>query len=364
MNLCLDNIIFSLQRAGGISVYWSELWSRLLRDQLSAVAIEAQGANQNIFRANLDIPAWQTRVDTRPVRMARYLRAPALPGRDDLVHSSYYRRPSSARLPHVQSCYDFTYERFWRGPARWVHSWQKRQAVGSANGVICISESTRRDLLHYCPRVREENTCVIHLGFSEAFKRLPDQEARALVASHTTPDVPYSVFVGDRSAYKNFAVAVDAVAQCPGHRLVVVGGGPLKENDHAHLERRLPGRWTHVDRAPSALLNALYNCAHALIYPSSYEGFGIPVIEAMAAGCPVIAVNASSIPEAAGDAGLLLDRPDADGVAEQLRRLEDAGFRAGVQSRGQQNAQRFSWESCYQETLSFYARVLGQWSSS
>ena len=359
MNLCLDNIIFSLQRAGGISVYWSELWSRLLRDRLSVVAIEAQGANENIFRENLDIPSQQTRVDARPVHLARYLRAPAFSGRDQLLHSSYYRKPSSGSVPLVQSCYDFTYERFRHGPARWVHSWQKRLAVESANGVICISESTRRDLLYFCPRVREENTCVIHLGFSDSFKRLPDREAQALVAPHTRSDEPYSVFVGDRSAYKNFTVAVDAVAQCPGHQLVVVGGGELRGNDLAQLERWLPGRWTHVDRAPSLLLNALYNRAHALIYPSSYEGFGIPVIEAMAAGCPVIAVGTSSIPEAAGDAGLLLERADADGVAEQLSRLEDDGFRVAVQSRGLLNAQRFSWESCYQKTLSFYAHVLG-----
>lgn len=359
MNLCLDNIIFSLQRAGGISVYWSELWSRMIRDRLSVVAIEAQGVDLNIFREYLDIPLHQTRVDARPVRLARYLQAPALSGRDQLVHSSYYRKPSSGKVPHVQSCYDFTYERFSHGPARWVHSWQKRQAVQSANGVICISESTRKDLLYFCPRVREENTCVIHLGFSDSFKRLPDREARALVAPYTRADEPYSVFVGDRSAYKNFTVAVDAVAQCPSHQLVVVGGGALRVNDLAQLERCLPDRWTHVDRAPSLLLNALYNRAHALIYPSSYEGFGIPVIEAMAAGCPVIAVGTSSIPEAAGDAGLLLDRADADGVAEQLRRLEDTGFRVTVQSRGLLNAQRFSWESCYQKTLSFYARVLG-----
>jgi glycosyltransferase involved in cell wall biosynthesis len=359
MNLCLDNIIFSLQRAGGISVYWSELWSRLLRDRLSVIAIEVQGANQNIFRENLDIPLQQTRVDARPVHLARYLRAPTLAGRDQLVHSSYYRKPSSSSVPLVQSCYDFTYERLRHGPARWVHSWQKRQAVESAKGVICISESTRRDLLYFCPRVREENTFVIHLGYSDSFKRLPDWESQALVALHTRSDVPYSVFVGDRSAYKNFSVAVDAVAQFPGHQLVVVGGGTLRGNDLAQLERWLQGRWTHIDRAPSLLLNALYNRAHALIYPSSYEGFGIPVIEAMAAGCPVIAVGTSSIPEAAGEAGLLLDRADADGVAEQLSRLNDAGFRVEVQSRGLLNAQRFSWESCYQKTLSFYSRVLG-----
>jgi mannosyltransferase len=359
MNLCLDNIIFSLQRAGGISVYWSELWARLLRDKLSVVAVEARGADQNIFRENLDIPSQLNRMDVRPLHLARYLRVLAPPVSDLLFHSSYYRIPSSGRVPHIQSCYDFTYERFRRGPARWLHSWQKLEAVGSANGVICISESTRRDLLYFCPRVREENTCVIHLGFSESFKPLAAGLAQVLLAPHIKSDEPYSLFVGDRSAYKNFNVAVDAVAQCPGQQLVVVGGGALKGNDLAHLDLRLPGRWTHIDRAPSPLLNALYNLAHALIYPSSYEGFGIPVIEAMAAGCPVIAVGSSSIPEAAGDAGLLLDRAEADGVAEQLNRLTDASFRAGVQARGLLNAQRFSWESCYQKTLSFYTRILG-----
>lgn len=359
MNICLDNIVFSLQRVGGISVYWSELWARLLRDKVSAIAVESSGASNNIFRASLDIPKEQTRGDSRNVRLARYLRGPTLPGKDELWHSSYYRKPSSDRVPHVQSCYDFTYERLSHGPARWVHSWQKRHALGSANGVICISESTRRDLLRYCPVVRPENTAVIYLGFSDSFKPLPSPEAQASVLQHMSLDVPYSVFVGDRRAYKNFAVAVDAVAQCPAHRLVVVGGGLMMQSDREHLEGRLSNRWTHIDRAPSPLLNALYNCAHALIYPSSYEGFGIPVIEAMAAGCPVIAVNASSIPEAAGEAGLLVDRADADGVAEQLRRLEDGAFRADVVSRGLRNAQRFSWERCYQQTLSFYSRIIG-----
>jgi glycosyltransferase involved in cell wall biosynthesis len=359
MNICLDSIIFSLQRAGGISVYWSELWSRLLRDRYLAVAIELQGANQNMFQAALAIPLAQIRADARPVRIARYLSAPVVAGRDDLMHSSYYRRPSSKRVPHVQSCYDFTYERFSHGLAQFVHSWQKRQAVNSANGVICISESTKKDLLHYCPQVREENTCVIHLGFSDSFKRLPDYEAETLVAPHMAPEIAYSVFVGDRSAYKNFYVAVDAVSQCPEHSLVVVGGGPLKEHDRNQLDRRLPRRWVHIDRASGPLLNGLYNRAQSLIYPSSYEGFGIPVVEAMAAGCPVIAVNTSSIPEAAGDAGLLLDRADADGVAEQLRCLESTIFRNGVVSNGLQNAQRFSWERCYQQTLAFYEHILG-----
>lgn len=359
MNLFLDNIIFSLQRAGGISIYWSELWSRFLRDSKPVMAIEAKDAEKNLFRSLIEIPKEQISIDSCPFQIGRYFRAPVQPSSESLFHACYYRRPSSRRIASVQTCHDFTYERYRNGPARWLHSWQKKLALTSANGVICVSENTRQDLLYYCPSIREENTCVIHHGFSEVFKRLPKERAMQLVIPFVSPETPFSVFVGDRSEYKNFRVGVDAVALCPGQRLVVVGGGPLSNHDHEYLERHLCRRWVHIDKAPSPLLNALYNRAHALIYPSNYEGFGIPVIEAMAAGCPVIALNASSIPDVAGDAGLLIDRADAAAVAEQLQRLEDEAFRDDVIARGMRNVQRFSWERCYQETLSFYSQVLG-----
>jgi mannosyltransferase len=278
----------------------------------------------------------------------------------DLLHSSYYRKVAAPGLPTIQSCYDFTYERYRSGPARWVHSWQKRAALSSATGIICISESTRQDLLHYCPEVREEETCVTHLGYSSVFRQLSNDEAEGLLAQYVSPEASYVVFVGDRSAYKNFPIAVHAVARTFGHYLVIVGGGPLNPREFALLELLLPKRFIHIDKASSALLNALYNKAHALIYPSAYEGFGLPVIEAMAAGCPVIAVNASSIPEVAGSAGLLLDRPDADAAAEWLEHLEDSSVRVRVIADGILNANRFSWERCYQETMAFYARVLAR----
>jgi len=359
-NICLDNIIFSLQRSGGISVYWSELWSRLLRDNISVIAIEAGHIDKNIFRAAVKIPTQQIMRDKRPIKISRFLYAPVSYKRTSLLHSSYYRKPSNFLVPTVQTCYDFTDERFRKESSQWIHSFQKRRAVSAATGVICISESTRRDLLYYCPKVLHENTCVIHLGYSDAFGPLPEGVGSQLVAPYIAFTSPFSVFVGSRIDYKNFNVAVDAISLCPDHRLVVVGGGPLRKEEYEYLEGTIRDRWLHIDKAPSTLLNALYNQAHALIYPSSYEGFGIPVIEAMAAGCPVIALSGSSILEVAGDAGLLIDHADPAAVANQLQRLEDKSIRNDALKRGLENVKRFSWERCYQETLSFYSRVLNQ----
>ncbi len=357
MHLCMDNIIFSLQRAGGISIYWSELWHRLLRDNLLVCGIEARNAGNNLFRQELKIPASQLTPDNRPLRIGRYLAARPVTGRHTLFHSSYYRPAFRGEMTSVQTVYDFTYERYWRGPALWIHSAQKRRALRAADGIICISESTRRDLLEFFPEIPKERTRVIHLGYSDVFQPLEQSSALQLIQPHIGSDLDFSVYVGDRSAYKNFNVAVDAVCQLSQHHLVIVGGGPLKDSDHAHLQNRLPGRWVHVDKAPGTLLNAFYNRAHALIYPSSYEGFGIPVLEAMAAACPVIAVAASSIPEVAGDAGLLVPLPEADLVAAQLRGLADPVLRRTVIEAGRRQAQRFSWDRCYTQTLDFYTEI-------
>lgn len=357
MRLCMDNIIFSLQRAGGISVYWSELWRRLLRDGASVTGIEAKNAGGNLFRNALHIPAEQLLLDTRPVQLGRYLSAHPVTGRYTLFHSSYYRTASVREMKCVQTVHDFTYERYWRGPARWIHSAQKRRALRSADGIICISENTQRDLLEFFPEIPKERTRIIHQGYSEVFQPLEQTSASQLIKAYVGFDLAFSVYVGDRSAYKNFKVAVDAVCQLSGHHLVIVGGGSLKDGERVYLQNRLPGRWVHVDKAPGPLLNAFYNRAHALIYPSSYEGFGIPVLEAMAAACPVIAVAASSIPEVAGDAGLLVPLPDADLVAAQLRGLADPVLRRTVIEAGSRQAQRFSWERCYKQTLDFYAEI-------
>ncbi len=355
MQIYFDNIIFSLQRAGGISVYWYEMLRRMLRDGIPLHAIEDRHVQDNIFRAKLTLPQ-NLIVSSRvmPTRIARYLPPFVTLPKKCVFHSSYYRFPWGRNYVTVETAYDFTYERFGTGLAHLVHSSQKRIALQRAQGVICISESTKRDLLRFVPGISEEWIRVIYLGFSDEFMPLSEAEKCDSSDHEGLRDVPYLVYVGDRSAYKNFGLAVQAVRQVPKYGLVVVGGGALSQSDQVLLDENLGGRYLHLDRLPNEKLNSLYNGAHALIYPSSYEGFGIPVIEAMAAGCPVIATNASSIPEAAGDAGLLVDEISADAFAACIRSLESISLREAVIQRGFENAKRFSWERCYQQTIAFY----------
>jgi mannosyltransferase len=344
MHLYFDNIIFSLQRAGGISVYWYELLRRMVRDEVSLHAIEGRNVDEMSDQA-------------LPSQLARYLPPfVALPS-GCIFHSSYYRLPWGRDCTTIETAYDFTYERFGVGFAPLVHSNQKRIALQKASGVICISESTKRDLLKFVPGVSEDSIRVIYLGYADEFHPIQRNENQDSIVHAGLHNLPFLVYVGDRSTYKNFKLAVHAVNQAKGYGLVIVGGGKLSQSDQSMLDEQLRGRYLHLDRLPNEELNRLYNNAHALIYPSSYEGFGIPLIEAMAAGCPVIATNTSSIPEAAGDAGLLVDEVSAEAFASKILELENSSLREAVVQRGFKNAKRFSWERCYQETISFYREM-------
>ena len=209
-----------------------------------------------------------------------------------------------------------------------------------ADAIVVISENTKKDLLSFFPNIYPSKVRVIYNGVSDDFFPLKEQ----VVTNNF-------LFIGSREKYKNFDFAVEAISQTDNFKLNIVGS-ILREKEVEMLNKSIPGRWKLFNNIENAKLNELYNNAYALIYPSSYEGFGIPLLEAMKAGCPFIAYNSSSIPEVAGDAGILIDKLEISLFKEAVLMIEEN--REEIVKKGFNQANKFSWEKCYKETLQVY----------
>jgi len=356
MNLYLDNIIFALQRSGGISVYWAELLRYLSEHHPDLRMLEHPRALQNIQRQALELPRELIDSDSRlPVALSRYLQA-RCKTTSGIFHSSYYRTPDSIGMKQVVTVYDFTYELYRSGLRRAVHCRQKQRAIREAAGIICISESTKKDLLRLYPSTPESSITVIHLGISSAFEPV-DKITGVPDSLGWVPQTKFVLFVGDRSEYKNFDLAILSVNRITDCHLVIIGGGELTASERQLLESSLPNRHRHLSGVTDITLNILYNYAFCLLYPSHYEGFGLPPLEAMRAHCPVVAVNCSSLPEVCGDGALLTDRADSEQFMELLLKLEDDTIRKTMIARGALQARKFTWENTCEKTVEFYQAV-------
>jgi mannosyltransferase len=360
MRIYCDNLIFSLQAVGGISVYWSEMLRRLLASEHTVSLIERPSALNSSLRRGLVVPQ-KTEVlrEHGPAQLARLqaVRIPMATG--SIFHSSYYRTTTNRNVARVVTVHDFTYERFRHGPARWVHQLEKSRSLHAADGIICISQSTRRDLERFYPALDPARVRVIPMGVSETFHPLGHEQA---IPEGLRPAIvpPYVLFVGDRRFYKNFPLAVRTLALLPGYSLVMVGGGPLTNEERRLLDRLIAGRYRHVGVLDGGSLNIIYNHAHCLIYPSRYEGFGIPVLEAMRAGCPVVAADNSALTETTAKAGILVASEQPEDWARRIADLDDPERRGHWQAAGLQHAAGYSWQRCYDETMSVYREVLAE----
>jgi mannosyltransferase len=356
--ILIDNIVFALQKSGGISVVWYEILQRLLIDtEIDFHMIDLP--NQNIFRKNLTIPIevlCENNLSGYPLNVQRYLN-PKTDGKG-IFHSSYYRTSSSRNFVNITTVHDFTYEYFRAGIPRLIHQFQKSQAIKNSKKIICVSQNTKTDLMRFFPSISQENIKVIYNGVDSIYQPIQKEETQIQeICPFSSGE--YLLFVGERkSPHKNFNMVVNA-CKITNHPLVMVGGGPINENENQLLLDELgQNRFKLLSGINNEQLNLLYNHALCLLYPSLYEGFGIPVLEAQKAGCPVISTNKSSIPEVAGRGAILLDKVTEFQIADAVKLLENnLIFTNNLIQKGHQNAERFSWDKCYLETKQLYKEV-------
>jgi glycosyltransferase involved in cell wall biosynthesis len=353
LEIIFDNIIYFLQHSGGGSVYWTEIIKRALNDNDLIVKFsEPKGIPDNICRKQLPIKV--NIVEKEPLSLLRISAFSGKINKKTLFHSSYYRISHSKYAINIVTIHDFTSEFYLTGPRKFVHKYRKRKAIFNADYIICISKNTKKDLIKLYPKISKNKIKVIYNGVSKEFYNVSEKLKITDIKFSKLLNTKCILYIGHRTSYKNFTIAVQTIAKLKNDYYFVIIGEKLSSDETKFLEKYIPHRYNCFTKLNNKDLNILYNIAFCLIYPSSYEGFGIPILEAMKAGCPVVATNKSSIPEVAGDAALLVDDISADAFAEIIKKLENSSTRQGLIEKGYLQAAKFSWDKCYKEIKDIY----------
>jgi glycosyltransferase involved in cell wall biosynthesis len=286
--------------------------------------------------------------------------------RIDVYHGTTFVTPLHKTSRQVVSIHDMT---FYLTPER--HSLHKRvyframipKAVRGSDRVIAISESTKRDLLRLLD-VEADKISVVPLGVDSRFSPAVDEAVLAGVREKYNLPSKFILFVGMIEPRKNLQILLD-VYEAAGldEDIDLVLAGNLGWDYQGLLRKIADSPVSHRIRMlgyiADADLPALYTLATLFVYPSVYEGFGLPVLEAMACGTPVVTSNVSSLPEVAGDAAVLFDPSDSRSLASALQEvLGSSQLRKSMSERGRQRAQLFTWERTAQKTLETYQRSL------
>jgi glycosyltransferase involved in cell wall biosynthesis len=220
-----------------------------------------------------------------------------------------------------------------------------------ADALIAVSENTRQDAIRMLGIAPERITTIYSGVAPEYFEAVATRRER-----------PYALYVGTIEPRKNLETLLDAWTQLkPGLRREydLVVAGPMGWASEAAIER-IRRAATYLGYVPEAELPGLTAGASVFVYPSLYEGFGFPVVQAMAAGTPVVTSNTSCLPEIAGDAAVLVDPRSPAEIGSALARvLESASLRAELSARGRERARRYNWDTCAEESLRFFRKVAG-----
>lgn len=263
--------------------------------------------------------------------------------RADLFISTLYTRPTLA--PTLMYVHDMTPEMLGRDMREPLHR-DKRAAIASARAIVCLTHATRNDLGRFEPEAAGRVAAVVHPGVDGSFAPRPAEEISALTRKVGLPE-RYLLYLGHRTNFKGAPLLFDALrilldqGRIRDVGLLALGGDPGLEARYADVAARMPVR---VTRLAEPELRAAYSGAAAFVFPSRNEGFGLPMIEALACGCPVIAADVPALREAGGAQARYVDADDAAGLATAIE--ETLAHPPGAEERdaGMRHARGFSWE--------------------
>jgi len=302
-------------------------------------------------------------VSASPFSISQQWRVPAALQRAhaSLYHSPYYLMPYFPRVPTVLTVYDVIPLRFPEhstARARLLFRLTTKLALHASEHVIAISEATKQDYVRFFG-VQPERITAIPLAVSDRFRPRPEEEVESLRRKYDMPE-RFFLYLGSNKPHKNLVRLVEAWSRVTADEVALVVAGAwipqYPEPKQAAERLGVPVRW--LGPVPESDLPALYSAAEAFVFPSLYEGFGLPVLEAMACGVPVACSNTSSLPEVAGGAALYFDPEDLGSISGTLLRLLlDAELRARLRDRGMEQARGFSWNRTAEKTLEVYRSV-------
>jgi len=357
-------------RSAGISGYIANLLRHLplmSPDHWQFEALVGAGVSAQFERVKLSRAALDTQSPLRRIIWEQALQ-PFKLRQFDLYHALAFVAPIVLAAPMVVTVYDLSFLRFpeRHSPARRLYLRHMTALTCSrARRVLAISQSTADDLAALLG-VPADKIDVTPLGYDKAvFRPLPPSDLAQFRRKHDLPD-RFWLYVGTLEPRKNLPSLLEAYRRLPkAERLPLILGGGTGWQGQAVLadisRLGLCDSVTHVGFIPAAELPFWYNCAEAFVYPSVYEGFGLPVLEAMACGAPVLTSDAAALKEVAGPVGKCIPSNDIDAWRAALKRVaSDADWREAARVQGLQRAKRFSWERTAELTVDSYHKALAE----
>jgi glycosyltransferase involved in cell wall biosynthesis len=371
MRVFIDGIVFGRQIVGGISRTWEELLKRFPRYGIETdLLIPFRRMNYSLqrilddkdnFHINNDFFYWPSRYFERVRVRDRVIRSFYLKRKDEIFHSTYFSTVYAKGVKKVVTINDMIPEIFQdHYQTKWTQFGinAKRMVLENADAIIAISANTKKDLLRIYPWIPDRKITVIHLAVSAVSRAIESADTLSRYGLEKLRG-GYFLFVGSVEGYKNFRILVELVKSFPqfrGASFVCAGSRPSASLQKLLASLGVKDTFMFLEGITDSELGTLYANALAFIYPSKYEGFGLPVLEAMANNCPVVCSGTSSFPEVAGDAAFYFDPDSTASLSAAIAKASKCN-RTTYAQLAQANLKRFSWERSATELIELYSRL-------